>query len=130
MFGLYALQNRDPAVEVAQGRFREDLFYRLAVVPIKLPPLRDRGSDITLLANSFLKKFGEEEGKTFAPLTVELSNSFENHNWPGNVRELQNLMRRATVMFNGPHLDASIVSEFVDPSTPKSNTKRSRGITV
>ena len=109
--------NRDPAVEVAQGRFREDLFYRLAVVPIKLPPLRDRGSDITLLANSFLKKFGEEEGKTFAPLTVELSNSFENHNWPGNVRELQNLMRRATVMFNGPHLDASIVSEFVDPST-------------
>ncbi len=109
--------NRDPALEVAQGRFREDLFYRLAVVPIKLPPLRERGSDITLLANSFLEKFGEEEGKAFAPLTAELSASFENHNWPGNVRELQNLMRRATVMFSGPHLDANIITEFVDPST-------------
>ncbi|MEO9600880.1 sigma-54 dependent transcriptional regulator [Parasphingorhabdus sp.] len=108
--------NRDPALEVAQGRFREDLFYRLAVVPIKLPALRERGSDITLLANSFLAKFGKEEGKTFAPLTPELSHSFESHNWPGNVRELQNLMRRATVMFSGPDLEASIISEFANRS--------------
>ncbi|MEP0642457.1 sigma-54 dependent transcriptional regulator [Parasphingorhabdus sp.] len=116
--------NRDPVAEVAEGRFREDLYYRLAVVPIKLPPLRDRGSDISLLANSFLSKFGEEEGKTFEPLTAELSASFESHGWRGNVRELQNLMRRATVMFSGPHLDATIISEFVDPSTQISETAR------
>jgi len=106
--------NRNPVQEVAEGRFREDLYYRLAVVPIQLPSLRERGSDITLLANSFLAKFGKEEGKIFAPLTLELSQNFERHSWPGNVRELQNLMRRATVMFNGPNLDASITAEFSD----------------
>ncbi|NRD90065.1 sigma-54-dependent Fis family transcriptional regulator [Sphingopyxis sp. BSNA05] len=110
--------NRNPAQEVEQGRFREDLFYRLAVVPIDLPPLRERGGDITLLANSFLMKFAEEEGKKFLPLNASLAESFERHNWPGNVRELQNLMRRAAVMFAGPDLDSSILPEFVDPATP------------
>ncbi|ATW05553.1 sigma-54-dependent Fis family transcriptional regulator [Sphingorhabdus sp. YGSMI21] len=110
--------NRNPAEEVEQGRFREDLFYRLAVVPIDLPPLRERGGDITLLANSFLMKFAEEEGKKFLPLNARLAESFERHNWPGNVRELQNLMRRAAVMFAGPDLDSSILPEFVDPATP------------
>lgn len=110
--------NRNPKLEVEQGRFREDLYYRLAVVPIDLPPLRNRGSDITLLANAFLMKFAEEEGKDFLPLSSDLAESFEQHVWPGNVRELQNLMRRAAVMFAGPNLDASILPEFVDPSIP------------
>ncbi|MEP3227360.1 MAG: sigma-54 dependent transcriptional regulator [Parasphingorhabdus sp.] len=105
--------NRNPTLEVAQGRFREDLYYRLAVVPIDLPALRERGSDITLLANSFLGKFGEEENKQFDALTADLSRSFESHNWPGNVRELQNLMRRAAVMFEGPMISPHIISEFV-----------------
>tara|TARA_R110001599_G_scaffold193040_1_gene388727 strand:- start:11073 stop:12521 length:1449 start_codon:yes stop_codon:yes gene_type:complete len=113
--------NRNPSREVEQGRFREDLYYRLAVVPIDLPPLRERGNDITLLANSFLMKFAKEEGKEFLPLSADLAEKFERHNWPGNVRELQNLMRRAAVMFGGPNLDSSILPEFVDPTiqTPK-----------
>ncbi|VWX58416.1 sigma-54-dependent transcriptional regulator [Sphingorhabdus sp. 109] len=110
--------NRNPAREVEQGRFREDLYYRLAVVPIGLPPLRERGSDITLIANSFLMRFAEEEGKKFLPLSASLAESFERHNWPGNVRELQNLMRRAAVMFPGPHLDSSLLPEFVDQTAP------------
>ncbi|MEP2987857.1 MAG: sigma-54 dependent transcriptional regulator [Parasphingorhabdus sp.] len=104
--------NRTPSIEVQEGRFREDLYYRLAVVPIHLPPLRERGSDIVLLANSFLNRFAEEEGKSFEPLSGILAQKFEQHSWPGNVRELQNLMRRAAVMFAGPELDPSIVSEF------------------
>ena len=111
--------NRNPALEVEQGRFREDLYYRLAVVPINLPPLRDRGSDITLLANTFLKNFATEEGKDFSPLSADLATSFENHSWPGNVRELQNLMRRAAVMFDGPQLDKTILPEFSDPAVQR-----------
>ncbi len=108
--------NRTPSVEVQHGRFREDLYYRLAVVPIHLPALRERGNDITLLANSFLDRFANEEGKSFSPLNAQLAQKFEQHSWPGNVRELQNLMRRAAVMFAGPELDETIVSEFTAAS--------------
>jgi two-component system repressor protein LuxO len=107
--------NRDPAIEVAQGRFREDLFYRLAVVPMHLPPLRERGQDIITLASAFLDRFAEEEGKVFDPISRELTDNFIRHPWPGNVRELQNLMRRAAVMFDGPTLDSNILPEFVAP---------------
>ena len=96
--------NRNPEREVAEGRFREDLFYRLAVVPVELPPLRLRGGDIGLLANALLQKFAREEGKTFRPLSIAFENALAQHNWPGNVRELQNLIRRAAVMFDGPDL--------------------------
>ncbi|CAO1650782.1 sigma-54-dependent transcriptional regulator [Parasphingorhabdus sp. NYA22] len=122
--------NRNPAREVEQGRFREDLYYRLAVVPVDLPPLRERGSDITLLANSFLMKFAEEEGKKFLPLSSSLAENFERHNWPGNVRELQNLMRRAAVMFGGPNLDASILPEFVDPTVQTQKTFQRPSLSV
>jgi len=104
--------NRDPKQEVAAGRFREDLYYRLAVVPMHLPALHERGQDIIVLANNFLQRFGDEEGKIFHPLDVELHSTLLRHRWPGNVRELQNLMRRAAVMFPGPDLDQSIIAEF------------------
>ncbi|WP_169943358.1 sigma-54-dependent transcriptional regulator [Sphingomonas lacunae] len=96
--------NRDPEAEVAAGRFREDLYYRLAVVPIELPPLRARGHDIELIANTFLQRFGKEEGKNFDRITPEFARGLASHKWPGNVRELQNLIRRAAVMFEGPAL--------------------------
>ena len=94
--------NRDPATEVREGRFREDLFYRLAVVPLHLPPLRERGGDIGELAQVFLARFAEEEGKRFNPLTPAQIARLTAWPWPGNVRELQNVMRRAAVMAPGP----------------------------
>lgn len=96
--------NRDPAREVAEGRLREDLFYRLAVIPLDLPPLRDRGDDIVLIADAFLQRFASEEGKVFAPLSPEVRTHLLRHRWPGNVRQLQNAVRRAVVMATGNEL--------------------------
>ncbi len=96
--------NRDPAREVAEGRFREDLFYRLAVIPLDMPPLRDRGDDIELIADTILQRFAAEEGKSFAPLGPEIRQQLLQYRWPGNVRQLQNVVRRAVVMNPGPVL--------------------------
>lgn len=96
--------NRDPAREVAEGRFREDLFYRLAVIPLELPALRERRGDVSLIAQSFLERFALAEGKQFSPLSAEIVQSLEARNWRGNVRELQNTIRRVVVMNTGPDL--------------------------
>lgn len=96
--------NRDPAEEVRAGRFREDLFYRLSVLPIELPALRQRGDDVVLLAETFLQRFAEEEGRAFNPLDADNIAKLKAHHWPGNVRELQNTMRRAVVMSVGDDL--------------------------
>ncbi len=96
--------NRDPGAEVAAGRFREDLFYRLAVIPLEMPALRDRGDDVVLLGEAFLDRFAEQEGKTFDPLSADVRARLLADAWPGNVRELQNVIRRAVVMSQGPEL--------------------------
>jgi two-component system, repressor protein LuxO len=100
--------NRNPAKEVAEGRFREDLFYRLAVIPIELPPLRSRGKDIIEIAGHFLDKISEEEGKKFKPLDEESKRVLLSYDWPGNVRELQNLIRRVSVMCDGPDIPVEV----------------------
>ncbi|WP_298194754.1 sigma-54 dependent transcriptional regulator [Novosphingobium sp.] len=99
--------NRDPLREVAEGRFREDLYYRLAVVPVHMPPLRDRGNDIAELAETFLQRFAREEGKHFGPLGPAQLAALKAYRWPGNVRELQNVLRRAAVLWDGPDLPLS-----------------------
>ena len=96
--------NRDPIAEVEAGRFREDLFYRLAVIPLDLPALRERGGDIGLLAQTFLTQMAEEEGKRFEPLASEALRLLQSSPFPGNVRELQNIIRRAVIMNPGPSL--------------------------
>ena len=78
--------------------FREDLYYRLSVVSIPLPPLRDRGDDIVLLANSFLQHFNKEYGKNIQSFSSEALLQVQNYNWPGNVRELENRVKRAVIM--------------------------------
>lgn len=104
--------NRDPLREVAEGRFREDLYYRLAVVPVHMPPLRDRGNDIAELAETFLQRFSREEGKHFGPLGPAQLAALKAYRWPGNVRELQNVLRRAAVLWDGPDLPlAALPSE-------------------
>jgi two-component system, repressor protein LuxO len=113
--------NRNPQAEVAAGRFREDLYYRLAVVPLELPPLRARGHDIELLANTFLQRFSREEGKAFDPISADFARALIQHSWPGNVRELQNLIRRAAVMFEGPDLPVEALPQVVLPANAASS---------
>lgn len=90
--------NRHPETEVAEGRFRSDLFYRLNVVRLEMPPLRARGDDISLLASQFLQQFGTEEGRNLGPLSRDAILSLNQRSWPGNVRELQNLIRSAVAL--------------------------------
>jgi two-component system repressor protein LuxO len=93
--------NRDPLEEVRAGRFREDLYYRLHVIPVPLPPLRDRGDDVLALAEAFLAKSAAEEGKRFQRFDVEARAMLMRHIWPGNVRELENAVRTAVVLHDG-----------------------------
>lgn len=94
--------NRDPVAEVREGRFREDLYYRLHVIPIALPPLRERAEDILTLARHFLAQYAEEEQKQFGGFTPDAEQRLVQHSWPGNVRELQNTIRNAVVLNAGP----------------------------
>jgi DNA-binding NtrC family response regulator len=93
--------NRDPASEVRAGRFREDLFYRLHVVPIQLPPLRERGDDVNEIAERMLVTFAREEGRRFRRLSPEVRTLFRALPWPGNVRQLLNVLRNVVVLQDG-----------------------------
>lgn len=90
--------NRDPQAEVAAGRFREDLYYRLFVLPVEVPPLRDRGADVLEIAESLLQQFSKEEGKSFLGFSNKAKRALLAAKWPGNVRELRNVVRQAVVM--------------------------------
>jgi two-component system repressor protein LuxO len=101
--------NRNPMDEVAAGRFREDLFYRLHVIPIHLPPLREREADVLLIANQFLTTYSAEEHKDFVGLSPECEAIFTNYAWPGNIRELQNVMRNIVVLNHGKYIQAEML---------------------
>jgi len=90
--------NRVPLDEVNEGRFREDLYYRLHVVPLHLPPLRERGDDIIEIAKQFLTAYSEEESKNFKRFSPESEVIFRRYDWPGNVRQLQNVIRNIVVL--------------------------------
>ena len=94
---VIAATNRDLDKFVSQGKFREDLYYRLNVFPIRLPPLRERRDDIGELAASFAQKFAQRMGRVLRPLTMDCLHRLESYNWPGNVRELQNIIERAVI---------------------------------
>jgi two-component system NtrC family response regulator/two-component system response regulator HydG len=101
-----AATNRDLAAEVKAGRFREDLYYRLNVVAVTLPPLRSRKGDIPALVSHFIKKYAENYGKHVVGLAPGTMNALLSHDWPGNVRELENVIERAVVLCNGDELTA------------------------
>jgi len=92
--------NRDPLEEVANGRFREDLYYRLHVVPLQLPSLKERGDDIIAIAHTFLVNYAKEEGKAFRSFSPSVEVILRRYNWPGNVRQLQNVIRNIVVLHN------------------------------
>jgi DNA-binding NtrC family response regulator len=101
---LVAATNRDLAKMVSEGKFREDLFFRLSVVPITLPPLRARKEDLPLLVQSMLKSLSEENGKPFRELTADAMHAVLRHDWPGNVRELRTAVEHGVVMASGPKI--------------------------
>ncbi|MCL9782610.1 sigma-54 dependent transcriptional regulator [Vibrio sp. S4M6] len=101
--------NRDPWKEVQEGRFREDLYYRLYVIPLHLPPLRDRGEDVIEIAYSLLGFMSHEEGKDFVRLAPEVVDRFNSYEWPGNVRQLQNVLRNVVVLNNGKQIDLDML---------------------
>jgi two-component system response regulator HydG len=102
---IVAATNRDLAADVRAGRFREDLFYRLHVMPIHLPPLRVRGDDVVLLATRFLRRFARENEKSIVGLTERARAALLAHPWPGNVRELENAIEHAVVLCSEAELD-------------------------
>jgi len=104
---VVAATNADLPKKMAEGTFREDLFYRLAVVQISLPSLRERDDDVVLLAKTFLRRFAAEHSRGGMVFTPEAIRALREHNWPGNVRELQNRVRRAVIMTNGRRIAAA-----------------------
>jgi len=98
---IIAATNRDLKKAVSEGHFREDLFYRLNVIPITLPPLRERKEDIPLLVQHFIERLDAETGRKVDGLSTEAMDALAEHDWPGNVRELRNVLERALVVAPG-----------------------------
>jgi transcriptional regulator with GAF, ATPase, and Fis domain len=103
---ILAATNKDLRAAVADKTFRDDLYFRISAVPITIPPLRDRGDDVLLLAEHFLERFKREFRKPSLELTEDARARLLSYAWPGNVRELQNAIERAAILANGPEIDA------------------------
>jgi transcriptional regulator with GAF, ATPase, and Fis domain len=110
---VVAASNRDLMAEIEADRFREDLYYRLNVVPIHLPPLRERPGDIAELVGHFLTIYNEENDRYVVHIEPKALEALQNYHWPGNVRELQNYVERAVVMATGDELTCDLLSEAV-----------------
>ena len=110
---VVAATNKDLAAEVKAGRFREDLFYRLDVVSVRLPPLRDRREDVLLLASAFLRAVAEKLPKAVSGLTPAAAAALERYAWPGNVRELQHAIERAVILTRGDVVDVGDLPEAI-----------------
>jgi len=115
---VIAATNRDLEAEVANGNFRTDLFYRLNVIPLDLPPLRERTDDITLLADHFLRLYSSEYQGTLGSMVEDLAlRALQNYEWPGNVRELENVIERACIIRDGDKISLRDLPEMIrDPS--------------
>jgi two-component system response regulator PilR (NtrC family) len=115
---LIAASNKDLEASVADGTLREDLFYRLNVIPTHLPPLRERREDIPLLVAHFLQKFGKELGKEVRGVSPEALALLEQYHWPGNIRELENVIERAVVLGTGDLLTVEALPELLRRPRP------------
>jgi transcriptional regulator with PAS, ATPase and Fis domain len=110
--------NRDLEIMVSQGRFREDLFYRINVISILLPPLRERKEDIYLLAKHMLPRIREKTGKSCMEISEDVLNIFFRYSWPGNIRELENILERAAIMANGEIILSSHLPGYLHKKQP------------
>jgi transcriptional regulator with PAS, ATPase and Fis domain len=116
---MIAATNRDLRAEVLAGRFREDLYYRLSSIQIRIPPLTERLEDIPLLIQFFLKKYNEAYGKTIAGLTRRAQAVLLQHSWPGNVRELENVISSASITTGGDFIDLADLPEGLQHRGPR-----------
>jgi DNA-binding NtrC family response regulator len=116
---VLAATNRDLRAEVAAGRFREDLYYRLAVVEIRVPPLRERREDVPLLATHFVQKYARELGRPVRGIAREALRLLAGHAWPGNVRELSNAIERAVIFASGEQIEAADLPDLVRAAAPR-----------
>ena len=119
---IIAATNRNLEAEVRKGAFREDLWYRLNIFPITMPPLRERREDIPLLANYFIDKISKRLGKSIAMIPMNIMDALQNYYWPGNIRELENVLERAVI--NSSSSKLHIVDELKKPSKDLVNTNR------
>ena len=115
---IVAATNRDALEAVRTGKLREDLYYRLHVIPVALPPLRDRGADILLLAESFLARYSSEEGKSFDGFARDAEEWLVSNTWPGNVRELENLIRQVVVLNAGGEISRDQLPTHIAQASP------------
>jgi formate hydrogenlyase transcriptional activator len=118
---VLAATHRDLNALVAEGKFREDLLYRINVVPIEMPPLRERVADVPLLVEYFIDRFGKRAGKKFTTIDKKSLKLFEGYNWPGNVRELQNVIERAVILCEGETF--SVEESWLTRETPPKFTR-------
>ncbi len=110
---ILAATNRDLESAIAEGKFREDLYYRLNVVPVNIPPLRDRREDILPLVEHFIEIYNRKNNKSVSGITPKAKDLILNHRWPGNVRELENLIERAIVLSLGEVIDVDDIDPFI-----------------
>jgi transcriptional regulator with PAS, ATPase and Fis domain len=118
--------NKTLLQEVHEGRFREDLFYRLRTVPLYLPPLRERKSDIPLLVNHFVSKFNQKYGKQVRGIDPKVLKLFNQYSWPGNIRELERAIEYAFVFVKGPIITSSHLPELRETADPKNHREPDR----
>jgi two-component system NtrC family response regulator len=118
---VIAATNRDLRQMVADGRFLEDLFYRLHVIPVQIPPLRDRREDIPMLVEHFVRKHRKAAGKRVERFEEGVLKTLEDYDWPGNVRELENTIERAVVLSTGPVITPAAISAIGPPRPPTSS---------
>src|SRR5262249_19250103 len=123
-FRLISATNRDMMRLVAEGRFREDLYYRLNAFPIWVPPLRERPDDVAELARHFLERFAAEEGKRARGVSAEALDLLVRYSWPGNVRQLENAMFRAVVLSDGHELSVAEFPEIAKQADARGESGR------
>jgi len=120
---VVAATNRDLMAEVAAGRFREDLFYRLSVFPVEVPPLRDREEDIPPLAMHFLERVSKELGRDTPTITLGQLARLQKHSWPGNIRELKNVIERAAILTRGSRLRLDLALQTDVPTDAQADVQ-------
>ena len=113
---ILAATNRDPLFEMREGRLREDLFYRLHVVPLRIPPLRERGDDVVFLAEHFLQNFAEQEERGGSTFSEDARREFRRYPWPGNVRQLENIIHRLVLMSEGDSIGYDDLRQAISDS--------------
>jgi transcriptional regulator with PAS, ATPase and Fis domain len=116
---VVAATNRDLRAAIAEGKFREDLFYRLNVFPIEVPPLRERKEDISLLVEYFVDRYASKAGKTITGINKKSMEVLQSYSWPGNIRELQNVIERSVIICDSENL--SVDESWLELPEPVAN---------